>query len=272
MGNPDAELTPEPTPDLAPDGKLEDPLQDVSLEDLSLLDLSPEATKSIITELIEQRDKARESEAELLESLQRLKAEFDNFRRRVREQQADSVALATAEMAEKLLPVLESFEAALSLLGVPLSETAGSQSSQQSSQTGNFPQTVEAPTADPVAPTANASASAVAPHTETTPTITSPTAPTPQTATTPPPPTTGPTPQTTEGILQVARLFLSVLQDQGLQVLKPFGEEFDPNLHEAAEHVPAEDNQPAGVVVDVYRTGYCWREKLIRPALVKVQG
>jgi molecular chaperone GrpE len=56
---------------------------------------------------------ARRQAAEYLEHLQRLKAEFDNYRKRVLKEQTRSVELATEPLMAKLLEVLDEFELAL---------------------------------------------------------------------------------------------------------------------------------------------------------------
>jgi molecular chaperone GrpE len=56
---------------------------------------------------------ARRQAAEYLEHLQRLKAEFDNYRKRVLKEQTRSVELATEPVMAKLLEVLDEFELAL---------------------------------------------------------------------------------------------------------------------------------------------------------------
>ncbi len=56
---------------------------------------------------------ARREAAEYLEHLQRLKAEFDNYRKRVLKEQTRSVELATEPVMAKLLEVLDEFELAL---------------------------------------------------------------------------------------------------------------------------------------------------------------
>jgi molecular chaperone GrpE len=58
-------------------------------------------------------DEARRQAAEYLEHLQRLKAEFDNYRKRVLKEQTRSVELATEPLMAKLLEVLDEFELAL---------------------------------------------------------------------------------------------------------------------------------------------------------------
>ena len=56
-------------------------------------------------------------EVNYLADLQRLKAEFDNYRRRVKEQQHESALRATANLINQLLPVVDACEAALSAAG-----------------------------------------------------------------------------------------------------------------------------------------------------------
>lgn len=56
---------------------------------------------------------AREQAAQYLDDLQRLKAEFENFRKRMVKEQTALVERASAAVVEKLLPVLDNFELAL---------------------------------------------------------------------------------------------------------------------------------------------------------------
>ena len=50
---------------------------------------------------------------ELTETLQRLQAEFENYKKRIDNEKQDFIKYAKAEMINKLLPVLDSFELAL---------------------------------------------------------------------------------------------------------------------------------------------------------------
>jgi molecular chaperone GrpE len=59
-----------------------------------------------LAEVTRQRD-------EYLDALRRLKAEFDNFRKRVARDQGDLVARATERLMKELLPVLDDLERAL---------------------------------------------------------------------------------------------------------------------------------------------------------------
>lgn len=61
-----------------------------------------------------------------------------------------------------------------------------------------------------------------------------------------------------------------VLKNAGLEIIEATGKKFDPNFHEAAEVVEDSDAQ-AGTIIEVLRTGYQFGDKVIRPALVKVQ-
>jgi molecular chaperone GrpE len=58
-------------------------------------------------------EEARAEAAEYLADLQRLKAEFDNYRKRVLREQTQAVELAAGPLVMKLLEVLDEFELAL---------------------------------------------------------------------------------------------------------------------------------------------------------------
>jgi len=57
--------------------------------------------------------RARKEAAEHLDDLKRLKAEFENYRKRVIREQTHVVERASEQLVEKLLPVLDNFELAL---------------------------------------------------------------------------------------------------------------------------------------------------------------
>lgn len=134
---------------------------------------------------------------EYLDGLRRVQAEFENYRKRVIQQQADVVERAAEAIVSQLLPVLDACDAAV--------------------QHG----------ADDVAP--------------------------------------------------VQAQLLDTLTKQGLERLDPAGEAFDPNFHEAVMHEPSDDDGGDGgdagaVVAEVLRTGYSWKGRVLRPAMVKVKG
>jgi molecular chaperone GrpE len=68
-------------------------------------------------------------------------------------------------------------------------------------------------------------------------------------------------------------LLLSELKKQGLEVMNLQGQPFDPTLAEAVMHESGDgDGDGNSVVVEVMRTGYVWKNRVLRAALVKVRG
>ncbi len=63
---------------------------------------------------------------------------------------------------------------------------------------------------------------------------------------------------------------MDALEKEGLEVVFPDEEVFDPNVHEAVVHEGDHDGEP--VVTGVLRTGYIWKGRVLRPAMVKVKG
>lgn len=63
---------------------------------------------------------------------------------------------------------------------------------------------------------------------------------------------------------------MNVLEKEGLTVMYPADELFDPTQHEAVMHEEG-DGGPS-VVSEVLRTGYQWKGRVLRPAMVKVKG
>ena len=72
-----------------------------------------------------------------------------------------------------------------------------------------------------------------------------------------------------EGVLLTLRELQGLLDSLGVTALAPLGERFDPALHQAMLHEPAAGFE-AGTVAEVYRKGYTYKDRLLRPALVKV--
>ena len=68
-------------------------------------------------------------------------------------------------------------------------------------------------------------------------------------------------------------LLLTELKKQGLEALDLSGQTFDPAKAEAVIHEEGEgDGSGNPVVSDVLRTGYTWKGRVLRPAMVKVRG
>ena len=127
---------------------------------------------------------------QLTDDARRLKADFENYRKRVAAQQIDEIDRATGKLVESLLPVLDACEAAF---------THGA-----------------------------------------------------------------------NGVEPIWSALIGSLQKQGLEALDLEGKEFDPNLAEAVMHEEGDGGAP--VVGAVLRTGYLWKGKVLRAAMVKVRG
>ncbi|MEY2431786.1 MAG: molecular chaperone GrpE [Acidimicrobiaceae bacterium] len=78
--------------------------------------------------------------------------------------------------------------------------------------------------------------------------------------------------QGVEGISPIHKALFDTLQKEGLEVIDTDGVVFDPHLHEAVMHEEADDGATEPVVSDTLRTGYVWKGRVMRPAMVKVRG
>ena len=68
-------------------------------------------------------------------------------------------------------------------------------------------------------------------------------------------------------------LLLTELKKQGLEALDLSGQTFEPAKADAVIHEEGEgDGSGNPVVSDVLRTGYTWKGRVLRPAMVKVRG
>ena len=72
-----------------------------------------------------------------------------------------------------------------------------------------------------------------------------------------------------EGVELIRRELLALLEAQGVVREDPKGERFDPERHQALSHEKAPGHDE-GTVVDVFGKGYTYKDRLLRPALVKV--
>ncbi len=71
------------------------------------------------------------------------------------------------------------------------------------------------------------------------------------------------------GVELIRRDLFALLESQGVVAQDPKGEPFDPQVHQALSHEHA-PGHAEGTIVEVFRKGYSFKERLIRPALVKV--
>jgi molecular chaperone GrpE len=69
-----------------------------------------------------------------------------------------------------------------------------------------------------------------------------------------------------DGVALTLHELLSLLDSLGVVAIDPLGERFDPSLHQAAPGFEA------GTVAEVFRKGYRYKDRLLRPAMVKVSS
>ncbi len=63
---------------------------------------------------------------------------------------------------------------------------------------------------------------------------------------------------------------IGALQKQGLEAMDLQGKPFDPTEADAVMHEEGDVDEP--LVAEVMRTGYRWKGRVLRPAMVKVKG
>jgi len=71
------------------------------------------------------------------------------------------------------------------------------------------------------------------------------------------------------GMELIARKFQGILESEGVKRIEATGQPFDPNFHEAISSEPSEEVE-SGHVIEVVQNGYKLRERVIRPAMVRV--
>jgi molecular chaperone GrpE len=71
------------------------------------------------------------------------------------------------------------------------------------------------------------------------------------------------------GVELTLRELTRVMEANGLKVVDPAGQPFDPERHQAMSMVPSGEHQP-NTVVAVMQKGYVLNDRLLRPALVAV--
>lgn len=71
------------------------------------------------------------------------------------------------------------------------------------------------------------------------------------------------------GVNMIYKKLMDILKNENVKTINPKGEEFDPQLCEAASTEDVED-AGEGIILEVLRKGYMIDDFLIRPAVVKV--
>jgi molecular chaperone GrpE len=76
--------------------------------------------------------------------------------------------------------------------------------------------------------------------------------------------------QVREGLLLTLRQLEKTAADNGLTVVDPIGQTFNPEHHQAIGIVPSSEQHKPDTVTQVHQKGYLLNDRLLRPALVMV--
>ncbi|AST92636.1 nucleotide exchange factor GrpE [Sutcliffiella cohnii] len=72
-----------------------------------------------------------------------------------------------------------------------------------------------------------------------------------------------------QGVEMVHRQLVEALKTEGVEAIEAVGKQFDPNVHQAVMTVEDEEHE-SNTVVEVFQKGYILKDRVIRPAMVKV--
>ncbi|MDQ0858320.1 molecular chaperone GrpE [Bacillus sp. V2I10] len=72
-----------------------------------------------------------------------------------------------------------------------------------------------------------------------------------------------------QGMEMVYRQLVQALQNEGIEAIQAEGQPFDPHLHQAVMQVE-DDQYESNVVIEEFQKGYKLKDRIIRPAMVKV--
>ncbi|RAP76739.1 nucleotide exchange factor GrpE [Paenibacillus montanisoli] len=74
-----------------------------------------------------------------------------------------------------------------------------------------------------------------------------------------------------KGVDMIFRQLEQVLEAEGLKAMDAVGQPFNPDFHQAIMQVES-DEHGEGIVVEEVQKGYVLKDKVLRPAMVKVSG
>ena len=155
-----------------------------------------EAASEPSNELEQLRQQAEENYQRLL----RAQADFDNFRRRTRQEKEEFAKYASLKLVEQLLPVVDNFDRALAV--------------------GRDSKDYDA---------------------------------------------------LLKGVDMIFRQLDQVLANEGLKAMDAVGQPFNPEFHQAIMQVESDEHEE-GIVVEEVQKGYMLKDKVLRPAMVKVSS
>lgn len=164
------------------------------LEEETKAELEETAVEGFSDEQAAEVEAQRALAEEYLNRLQRLQADFENYRRRITKEKEEFHKYASESLICSLLPILDNFERAIA---------AGEGENLLS------------------------------------------------------------------GVEMIFRQLKEILEKEGLCSIEAVKTEFDPNRHEAVMTVE-NDDYPDNTVIEEFQKGYLLKDKVIRPAMVKV--
>ncbi len=69
----------------------------------------------------------------------------------------------------------------------------------------------------------------------------------------------------------IFRQFGQLLEQEGVKPIEAVGQPFNPEVHQAVMQVESDEHEE-GIVVEELQKGYVMKEKVLRPAMVKVSS
>lgn len=193
---------------------------------------------------LEQWEKERtlweHEKASLIENIQRIAAEFDNFKKRLLKEASQAKIEASRDIIESLLPVLDHFELAIKHFpGEPEGKEKGEDNGEDNGK-NKVKETVHI--------TENRKESREESQKEIG----------------------------REGMELMYTQLLSILEKQGLSKMEAEGKLFDPRLHEALLSEPASNpgkkDHEKNKIIEVIQSGYLLHGIMIRTAKVKIRA
>jgi molecular chaperone GrpE len=74
-----------------------------------------------------------------------------------------------------------------------------------------------------------------------------------------------------KGVDMIFRQLEQLLEQEGLKAMDTVGQPFNPEVHQAIMQVESDEHEE-GIVVEEIQKGYMLKDKVLRPAMVKVSG
>ena len=73
-----------------------------------------------------------------------------------------------------------------------------------------------------------------------------------------------------QGVVYIHKQLQDILISEGVEIVAPMGNIFDPNIHEAVDSIEIQDQSKKNTIIEVLQVGYKLNGSLIRSARVKV--